>query len=91
MIGRVVVESSYRYVCSCQEKRRAELVHSLLAMYHHGARCRVYERFLEEPLLPMAGVQQLLEVLRKVNFEENLRPTVHASGVSGAELRSKPK
>ena len=66
-------------------------MHSLLVMYHHGARCRVYERSTEEPLLPMEGVQQLLEVLRKVNFEENLRPTVHASGVSGGGVEEKAK
>lgn len=39
----------------------------------------------------MEGVQQLLEVLRKVNFEENLRPTVHASGVSGGGVEEKAK
>eukprot|EP00435_Cladocopium_sp_Y103_P041798 s1458_g11.t1 len=67
------------FVLGFKERRTAELVKSLCEVYQRPTFCRSIEHSDGVPLQE-DGVQELLEVLRSINFEENLRPSVHASG-----------
>lgn len=67
------------FLLGFKERRTAELVKSLCEVYQRPTFRRSIEHSDGVPLQE-DGVQKLLEVLRSINFEENLRPSVNAAG-----------
>ena len=65
------------FVMGFKERRRAELVQALCEAYKHQP--RTFETSATIPLQPEA-LSRLLAALRHLKFEENARPSVHASG-----------
>ena len=60
-----------------KERRRSELVKALCESY--VGRERIFERSVGL-LLPAEATARLLDLLRSINFEENVRPSVQAKG-----------
>ena len=73
---RPVAAEEY-FAVGFKEHRRTELVQALCEAYREQP--RIVERSPGVPL-PAQAVGSLLDALRQVKFEENARPSVHASG-----------
>ncbi|CAK9057375.1 Hypothetical protein SCF082_LOCUS30806 [Durusdinium trenchii] len=73
------VKAEEFFVLGFKERRRSELLRALCEAY----RSSVPRELLppeEGMVLPPEAVRELLEHLRTIRFEENQRPSVHASG-----------